>query len=136
MPIVHAFLDSLARDRTAWIVSTTVSVVLYTGIAVAIPVVLARLPPDFFARPPRRHGPFLRVLRFLAGLVVAGAGVAMLFLPGPGILTILLGLTIMGGDLAARGVRRLVGRPRVLDAINAVRAKRSRPPLQHPDDSR
>lgn len=130
------FLDSLQRSwadaRGAWIASASISIAVYVAIALAIPIVLSRIPADYFARPPRKHGLALHLVRGAVGIVFIGAGAAMLFLPGPGILTIALGLSIMGGDRAARGVRRLIARPRVLAAINAVREKRGRPPLVPP----
>lgn len=129
-------LDNLRRSfteaRGAWLLSVSLSIALYVGIALAIPIVLARIPADFFARPPRKHALFIHVLRGAVGMIFVAAGIAMLFLPGPGILTIILGLSIAGGEVAARGVRRLIARPSVLSAINAVRAKRGRPPLVPP----
>jgi len=132
-PLYESFLRSWSHDRVAWIASTAISLGTYVAVALAIPVVLARIPADYFTRPPRRHPLTVHVLRALAGALVAAAGVAMLFLPGPGILTILLGLSIIGGPLAGRAMRKLVHRPRVLDAINAIRRRRGIEPLLPPD---
>jgi uncharacterized membrane protein YbaN (DUF454 family) len=46
----------------------------------------------------------LRVLGILCGAVLVVAGIAMCFLPGPGAITILLGLALFGGES-----RRLAG---------------------------
>lgn len=127
----------MREDPAAWIASLVISIVVYGAIALAIPIVLARLPPDVFVRPAPRRSAWIVAARLVAGAVVVAAGVAMLFLPGPGIVTILAGLVIMGGDLAARAARGLVARPAVLGAINAIRDKRGRPPLiTPPHDSR
>jgi hypothetical protein len=40
-----------------------------------------------------------RVVRLAGGFTLLGAGTAMLVLPGPGILTILGGLTVLSRDL-------------------------------------
>ena len=40
-----------------------------------------------------------RVVRLAGGFTLLGAGAAMLVLPGPGILTILGGLTVLSRDL-------------------------------------
>jgi hypothetical protein len=130
--LLQSLLRSWEHDRAAWIASLAISLAVYVAIAAAVPIVLTRLPHDYFARPPRRRRAVVVVARTLLGVAVVAAGVAMLFLPGPGIVTMLLGLTIMGGDLAARAARWLVGRPRVLDAINAIRRKRGRAPLVVP----
>lgn len=131
-PLYESLLESWSHHRVAWVASTTVTLAAYLAVALAIPIVLARIPADHFTRPPRRHRPFVRFLRTLIGLLVTAGGVAMLFLPGPGILTMILGLSIIGSDLAARGVRKLIFRPRVLEAINEIRRRRGREPLLPP----
>lgn len=55
----------------------------------------------------RMHARGSRVLRacgIVCGLVLVAAGIAMCFLPGPGVVTILLGLALVGGES-----RRLAG---------------------------
>lgn len=56
-----------------------------------------------------------KVLVLVAGTLVFLAGVIMLVLPGPGILTMLLGLVIIGTEIPAVGkrVHRLFARSRV-----------------------
>lgn len=134
MALIESLSQSWSHDRAAWIASAAISIVLYAGVVIAIPVVLARLPADHFVRPRRPPRALAKVIRAAVGAVFVAAGIAMLFLPGPGILTILLGLSIIGGDLADRVARRLIARPRVLDAINAVRRKRGKEPLLAPPD--
>jgi hypothetical protein len=58
----------------------------------------------------------------------------MLFTPGQGIVTILIGLVLV--DLPGKRAleRWMVGRPRVLAAINRLRAKYGHPPLEDPND--
>jgi hypothetical protein len=131
VPSYHTLLHSLAHSHAAWIASAA-SVALYIAVMLAIPVVLARLPADYFVRPHVPRHPIVSAIRAGVGSVVLIAGVAMLFLPGPGILGILLGLAIMGGPLAERGMRHMLCRPRILGAINAIREKRGRPPLLRP----
>jgi len=70
-----------------------------------IPWLISRLPVDYFVRPHRFRHPFSAgagllfpvwfVFRNIAGVVVLLAGTAMLFLPGQGILTIILGVALM-----------------------------------------
>ena len=60
------------------------------------------------------------------------AGIAMLALPGQGILTILVGITLLNFPGKRRLELRIVRQRRVLRAINWMRAKAKRPPLVLP----
>jgi UPF0716 family protein affecting phage T7 exclusion len=68
-----------------------------------------------------------RVAITLAGVVVILAGVAMLVLPGPGILTIVLGLMILGSEFefARRWVATIKMRTR--QALDYARRRWRRP---------
>lgn len=117
---------------------TIASVVGFIGTLIAIPVILVRLPPDYFdTRVPRHwmkdHHPVLRVvgllLKNVLGAVFLLAGFAMLFLPGQGILTMLIGVSLMDFPGKQRLEATLIGQPTVLGAINAMRKKFDKPPL-------
>ena len=80
-----------------------ISLLLFAGTLGAMPVVLARMRADYFVRPdaPAAGGryPALRwallALKNLLGLVLLPAGLAMLILPGQGIITVLVALTLL-----------------------------------------
>ena len=61
-------------------------------------------------------------------------GIAMLVLPGQGVLTILAALVLLDFPGKRRLERRLLLRPRLLGALNSLRARAGRPPidLDHP----
>lgn len=114
------------------------SVVGFVGSLIAIPVILVKLPANYFdERHPRTwmkdHHPVLRwtglILKNVIGLVFALAGIAMLFLPGQGILTLLIGISLMDFPGKRHLEGKLVCHPKVLKPINALRAKWGRPPL-------
>jgi hypothetical protein len=71
------------------------------------------------------------ILKNLVGLVLIGLGIIMSLpgIPGPGILTILLGLVMMDIPGKRPLETRLVKRPSVLQAINRLRARFDKPPL-------
>ncbi len=122
------------------------SVVMFVGGLILIPVFVVRMPADFFTRrerPPdtwsRRHPAMqiaLRVVRNIVGAILVVLGVAMLLLPGQGLLTVLVGV----GFLEFPGKRRLelwlVRLPGVLKAINWLRDNRGHPPLAMPTKRR
>jgi hypothetical protein len=117
---------------------TIASLVGFIGSLIAIPLILVRLPPDYFdTRVPRHwmkdHHPVLRVIGLVVknaiGVVFLVAGFAMLFLPGQGILTMLIGISLMDFPGKRRLEAKLIGQPAVLSAINAMRNKFNKPPL-------
>lgn len=126
------------RAHAGWI--ALLSGATFVGSLIAIPLILIALPADYFAldleqrrkRPPEH--PVLRIVRRIVknvlGALFLMAGLAMLFTPGQGVLTILVGVILLDLPGKRRLERSLVGRPRVLRAINALRARAKRPPLE------
>jgi hypothetical protein len=115
-----------------------VSVVGFVASLIAIPFILVRLPASYFdERHPRTwmqdHHPALRltglIVKNVAGVVLFLAGVAMLFLPGQGILTMLIGVSLTDFPGKRHLERKLIGQPTVLRTINKLREKFGRPPL-------
>jgi hypothetical protein len=116
------------------------SLLTFVGSLVGIPLLIVRLPADYVLRPepapdtwPARH-PAVRlsvlVAKNLLGLALVIAGIVMLFLPGQGILAILIGLPLL--DLPGKRAleRRLIRSPAILPAVNAIRAQAGQPPLR------
>jgi len=115
------------------------SAVLFLGSLIVIPILLVRLPVDYFDESQPRvwlkgYPSVIRittlVIKNVVGLVFLLAGVAMLVLPGQGILTILIGLSMVDFPGKRRFERSLLGRPAVFHAINTIRGKFGKPPLQ------
>lgn len=117
---------------------TVLSVVFFVGSLIAIPFILVRLPTDFFdTRVPRRwmenHHPVLRLLghivKNVVGAIFLFAGFLMLFLPGQGILTMLIGVTMLDFPGKRRLEAKMIGQPAVLNTINSMRQKFGKLPL-------
>jgi hypothetical protein len=68
----------------------------------------------------------------LLGLPVLLAGIAMLVLPGQGLLTIMIALGIMNFPGKFELEKWVVTRKGVLKAVNWIRKKSHHPPLQAP----
>jgi hypothetical protein len=73
------------------------------------------------------------LLKNLLGVALVLAGVAMLVLPGQGVLTILLGLMFMNFPGKRRLEQRIVQQPTVFQAMNWMRARAHQPPLERLD---
>ena len=120
------------------------SIVMFVGTLVVLPLIVARLPADYFTRDQRPTGghapagtPRLLGLvgKNLLGIVLILAGVAMLVLPGQGIFIILIGLMLMDVPGKRALERRLVQAPSVWQAMNWIRAKARQPALERPASS-
>lgn len=119
-----------------------VSAVLFFSTLLLLPWLVTRLPVDYFVKPLDRRArlfpslPWLgwavRIAKNLVGLVLLLAGVAMLFLPGQGVLTIVVALVLLEFPGKRRLERRLVRKPRVLAALNRLRARVGVAPLEAP----
>lgn len=113
------------------------SLVLAVATVLLLPVVVVRMPADYFLASRSdlagRRGPLLwieHVVRNLVGVVLVVAGIAMLLLPGQGLLTILIGALLVDFPGKRRLERWLVGKPRVLTFLNRMRARHGRLPLR------
>jgi hypothetical protein len=117
---------------------TVASAIGFVGSLIAIPMILVRLPADYFdTRTPRHwmkdHHPVLRlsglIVKNIVGIVFLLTGFAMLFLPGQGVLTMLIGISLMDFPKKRELEAKMVGQPTVLGVINSMRQKFGKPPL-------
>ena len=106
----------------------------------SISMLLISLPSDYFTRKKRVsriENPilrlFLRLLKNVCGTVFLIAGFIMLFTPGPGILSALVGVILCDFPGKRRVERKIIARPRVLSMINRIRARYNRPLLMLDD---
>lgn len=108
------------------------SAVLFVGTIAAVPWVIRRLPHDYFLQPrPKRSLP-KKILRNALGAMLVGLGIVMLLLPGQGVITILLGISILDLPVKDRVLRWLLGRPKIEAGVQRLRSKAGKPPLVIP----
>lgn len=118
------------------------SLLAVVATAIGVPWVVSRLPYDYFSREERlawRERPSAPVTALLlalaknvlGGLLVA-MGVVMLFTPGQGLLTILIGLLLLNFPGKYRLERWLVLRRGVLRGLNWLRHRHGRRPFEAP----
>jgi len=117
------------------------SVISFAATIAIVPLLIIRIPADYFADA-RRHGPepwsaghplvrwSLLIGRNLFGWVVIVLGIAMLVLPGQGILTIVIGLMLINFPGKYRLERWVITRRHVLRSINGIRRHSGRAPLR------
>jgi hypothetical protein len=129
-----SLIDS--TDPTLTAIALGVSIGLFAVGVLSIPIVIARLPADYFIRDERppsapgvRHA-VLKPLRNALGVLLVFAGVAMLVLPGQGVLAILLGLSLIDFPGKRPLLLRFVQQRAVKRVVNAIRRRAHKPPLE------
>ncbi len=127
--IVHEFTKS-----PLLVALSVFSFFAFLATVVLVPLLLVRMPADYLVRQEHagKRNPVVVLLKNIAGLVLVLLGIAMLLLPGQGVLTLILGLSLVDFPGRRRLERHLMTRPPVLKAINALRRRASRPPLEVP----
>jgi hypothetical protein len=137
--IAQGFRSNSALAGRLALISLGVAVVY----ALVMFLILAWMRPDYFVlrasraqHAPRRH-PVVRfawhAAKNLIGAVLLLTGVAMLVLPGQGMLTILVALTLLEFPGKRRLVIRIVRERHVHRAIDWVRARAHQPPIILPE---
>jgi Trk-type K+ transport system membrane component len=108
-----------------------------------IPWIISRLPSDFFRhlrdhKTKEHHHPLmwilLRSLRHFLGTILLLAGILMLFLPGQGILTIILGLSLLDFPGKKKAKDAFLRRHSVHTGLNWIREKEGKPPFSFDHD--
>lgn len=129
-------IDTIPAE--AWIGLTVFSLVAFLGTLIAVPAILIRLPTDYFEdHHPRTwmagYHPITRtiglVLKNIIGVIFLLAGLAMLVLPGQGVLTLVIGLSLIDFPGKRKLEQQLVAKPIIFNTINALRGKFGKPPL-------
>ena len=126
------------QDAILWVASLSLGAFVLS--IVILPLIIIRLPADFFVREvsvPLRISPLrlcLKALKNALGLIFLVAGFIMLFIPGQGILTMLFGVSLMDFPGKRRLQHRIVKTPRVHRSLNWLRGKTNRAPFLLPEN--
>lgn len=133
-------LEWIQNYETIFYLVGGISLAAFAVTLAIIPWLVLRIPEDYFAAERRRvihqnrHWPpglwlLLRILKNAAGAVFVAAGIVMLLTPGQGLLTIIVGLSLMNFPGKFRLERWLISRGSTLKIINRFRVRRGRPRL-------
>lgn len=137
--LVRAMLSIIQDNENLLLVLGITSIVSFFLTLAIIPWILIRIPTDYFSQPKRVSlvpvavHPSLRIVVLLAknllGVTIVVLGIAMLVLPGQGLLTILIGLTLVNFPGKYKFEKWLISREPVLKSANWFRKKGGREPL-------
>jgi len=113
------------------------SFLLLTTSLLATPWVLARLPANYFSKPPSAKPRSARrlctsIIKTVLGSLMILTGIAMMFTPGPGLVCLVLGMALCEFPGKHRLLKQLIRRPSVFSTLNWLRRKASKPPFVLP----
>ena len=119
--------------------SVVLSIIMIVLAMLIIPIRIILLPQDYLLKKDDRT-PFLTklankpylIFKNLLGILLILAGIAMLILPGQGVIVLIIGLSLMNIPAKHRLMLRMMGHPRILRAINRLRSRANKPQLETP----
>jgi len=116
------------------------SVGLFLISLIVFPLIIIFLPHDYFVRSEASFASLdplrmlLRLLKNALGVFLFVAGLLMLFLPGQGLLAILLGISLINFPGKRRLEMRLLNIGRIRSSVAWIRHKADREPIILPED--
>jgi hypothetical protein len=133
---MKALFEFMHAHKAALYWVSGASVVMFLGSLLLVPYVVARAPQDYFARDePKDKGAagwLASIARNLFGFALLLIGVALLVLPGQGILLILLALSLMDFPGKHALIRRIATRPKVWSGLSYLRRRANKPAFDQP----
>jgi hypothetical protein len=128
------------EELFVWIGSLSLLTLIVSFITV--PMVIRRMPHDYFLETSegteaiREQHPALRlvflILKNLLGIVLVAGGLIMFFTPGQGILTLVIGILLMNFPGKRRFEIRLIRLKPLKRAVDWIRRRAGRRPLELP----
>ena len=121
-----------------WLAGT--SVLTFLAGLVLVPIIVTRIPADYFSHRRRHRAPWanqrpvtrgiLLVAKNALGLLFVFAGIAMLVLPGQGLLTMMVGIMLLDFPGKYNLERWMVTRRPIFRSLNWLRRRQNREPLR------
>ena len=118
------------------------SLVLFIGSLAVMPILIARMRTDYFINPNASNDSWsqrqtaarvmMMVLKNALGSVLLLVGLAMMVLPGQGIITVLVALSLLNFPGKRQLEFRIIRQQHVRQAVAWIRARAGRPPLLMP----
>ncbi len=129
-------------DSAKWL--GVFSIASFFATLIILPVAILQIPEDYFVRhkrdPLRKHRPhpalfgFGVVFKNIIGVVLIIAGAIMVFVPGQGLLTMLIGLMLTNFPGKFHLEQKIIRNKTIFRVIKSLRNKAGKAPLILPDD--
>lgn len=134
------FMEWLKANEEIFAALGLLGVALFLISLIVFPLIIIFLPQDYFVRPEASFASLnplrmlLRLLKNAFGVFLVIAGILMLFLPGQGLLSILLGISLINFP-GKRGLEmRLLRFRRIRGSVAWIRHKANRRPIILPEN--
>ncbi len=137
-------LDIILQNKNLLIGIGIMSVITFLGSLIIIPILIINMDDDYFESKKKdtedRSKTFnifafiVNVLKNILGILFVLTGVLMLILPGQGIVTILIGISIANFPGKRKLELKLIRLKTIHNAINWIRAKAKKPPIIMPEE--
>ena len=132
-------IEWIKGHETAILWMTGISIITFIATLIAVPWLVVRIPSDYFSHKRRFKKLWgeqnflvrcvILIVKNLLGYILIVTGAVLLAIPGPGMLTILIGIIFIDFPGKYRFERWIVTRPSVLRSINWLRRRAGRAPL-------
>jgi len=132
-------IEWIKGHETAILWMTGISIITFIATLIAVPWLVVRIPSDYFSHKRRFRELWgeqnflvrcvILIVKNLLGYILIVTGAVLLAIPGPGMLTILIGIIFIDFPGKYRFERWIVTRPSVLRSINWLRRRAGRAPL-------
>jgi len=138
--VVYRLVLDFVRGNRFWIGGA--SLAMFLASVVLVPVFIRILPADYFLKKRMRNKPawvpmplhiLYLVLKNMVGIVLIILGIAMLVLPGQGLLTIIVGVILTDIPGERRAFLFICRKTPVMKAMNWLRRKKGKEPFRLPD---
>ncbi len=108
-----------------WITISLVNLALFVGFILIVMFAFSALPKDYWNKKDNGNfsSPIYKVIRNILALPVFIIGILMLFLPGQGLLTILLALLISDFNYKRELIKKIISKKKVRESLDALRTK-------------
>jgi hypothetical protein len=140
MTALQNLFDAIWGNPTMLLSLGLISLFSFVASLLLIPFLVVRIPYDYFAESKRQPAPWAEqhmvircvvlLVKNLFGVVFILLGLAMLVLPGQGLLTLLIGVLLVNFPGKYRFERWLIQKPSVNKAVAWLRQRAGRRPLE------
>ena len=116
-----------------------VSILLMIVSLAATPWLIASLPSDYLSRkaliskPKGLQSFLIKLLRNLAGFLLAMLGFILMLTPGPGLVVLLIGISVADFPGKQRLLIKIAIQPSVFKSLNWMRTRRGKQAFDYPD---